>query len=126
MIALGIGAELTAFNYLFGQSLDAGKPINHAVYLYCDHYWHGVDIRLKRFRPQPPQDITLFYLVVGLVVALAAVEMAQIILTGSRGIGGVDFEISDLLNSYVSEISSNSAAKHDGTFISNRHFSLWH
>ena len=48
MIALGIGAGLTAFNYLFGQSLDASKYVtcNHAVCLYCDHYWHGVEYSL--------------------------------------------------------------------------------
>ncbi|ENB3651854.1 putative colanic acid polymerase WcaD, partial [Shigella flexneri] len=31
MIALGIGAGLTAFNYLFGQSLDAGKYVTSTM-----------------------------------------------------------------------------------------------
>ncbi len=48
MIALGIGAGLTAFNYLFGQSLDASKDrhFNHAVCLYCNSTWHGVEYSL--------------------------------------------------------------------------------
>ncbi len=45
MIALGIGAGLTAFNYLFGQSLDASKYVTSTMLFvsYCDHYWHGVE-----------------------------------------------------------------------------------
>ncbi len=31
MIALGIGAGLTAFNYLFGQSLDASKYVTSTM-----------------------------------------------------------------------------------------------
>ena len=47
MIALGIGAGLTAFNYLFGQ---CWMPVNTSLQLccllYCDHYWHGVEYSL--------------------------------------------------------------------------------
>lgn len=31
MIALGIGAGLTAFNFLFGQSLNAGKYVTSTM-----------------------------------------------------------------------------------------------
>lgn len=65
----------------FGQSLDASKPSTMLFRLCIDHYWHGVDIRFKTIRPNH-RKILRFFMVVGLVL-MAAVEMAQIILTGS-------------------------------------------
>ncbi|SRF80153.1 putative colanic acid polymerase [Shigella flexneri] len=89
MIALGIGAGLTAFNYLFGQSLDAGKYVTSTmlfvyILIIIGMVW---SIRFKTISPHNHRKILrFFYLVVGLVVALAAVEMAQIILTGGSSI----------------------------------------
>ncbi|ENX6347242.1 colanic acid polymerase WcaD, partial [Escherichia coli] len=89
MIALGIGAGLTAFNYLFGQSLDAGKYVTSTmlfvyIVIIIGMVW---SIRFKTISPHNHRKILrFFYLVVGLVVALAAVEMAQIILTGGSSI----------------------------------------
>lgn len=89
MIALGIGAGLTAFNYLFGQSLDASKYVTSTmlfvyIVIIIGMVW---SIRFKTISPHNHRKILrFFYLVVGLVVALAAVEMAQIILTGGSSI----------------------------------------
>lgn len=88
MIALGIGAGLTAFNYLFGQSLDASKYVTSTmlfvyIVIIIGMVW---SIRFKTISPHNHCKILRFYLVVGLVVALAAVEMAQIILTGGSSI----------------------------------------
>lgn len=52
MIALGIGAGLTAFNYLFGQSLDASKYVTSTmlfvyIVIIIGMVW---SIRFKRFR----------------------------------------------------------------------------
>ena len=52
MIALGIGAGLTAFNYLFGQSLDASKYVTSTmlfVYIVIIIGMCGVFV-LKQFR----------------------------------------------------------------------------
>ncbi len=90
MIALGIGAGLTAFNYLFGQLLDAIKYVTSTmlfVYIVIIIGMVWSLFALKRFRHITIRKILrFFYLVVGLVVALAAVEMAQIILTGGSSI----------------------------------------
>ena len=89
MIALGIGAGLTAFNYLFGQSLDASTYVTSTmlfvyIVIIIGMVW---SIRFKTISPHNHRKILrFFYLVVGLVVALAAVEMAQIILTGGSSI----------------------------------------
>lgn len=89
MIALGIGAGLTAFNYLFGQSLDASKYVTSTmlfvyIVIIIGMVW---SIRFKTISPHNHRKILrFFYLVVGLVVVLAAVEMAQIILTGGSSI----------------------------------------
>ncbi|VTP71187.1 putative colanic acid biosynthesis protein [Leclercia adecarboxylata] len=48
LIALGLGAGLTLFNYIFGPI--AGRQqichLHHAVCLYRDHYRHGVEYSL--------------------------------------------------------------------------------
>ena len=75
MIALGIGAGLTAFNYLFGQSLDASKYVTSTmlfvyIVIIIGMVW---SIRFKTISPHNHRKILrFFYLVVGLVVALAA------------------------------------------------------
>ena len=79
MIALGIGAGLTAFNYLFGQSLDASKYVTSTmlfvyIVIIIGMVW---SIRFKTISPHNHRKILrFFYLVVGLVVAVfeAAVE----------------------------------------------------
>ena len=50
MIALGIGAGLTAFNYLFGQSLDAGKYVTSTMLFVYIVIIIGMVWSLKRFR----------------------------------------------------------------------------
>ncbi|EDG9415262.1 putative colanic acid polymerase WcaD [Salmonella enterica] len=89
MIALGIGAGLTAFNFLFGQSLNAGKYVTSTMLFVYIVVIIGMvwSIRFKTISAHNHRKILrFFYLVVGIVVALAAVEMAQIILTGGSSI----------------------------------------
>lgn len=89
MIALGIGAGLTAFNFLFGQSLNAGKYVTSTMLFVYIVVIIGMvwSIRFKTISVHNHRKILrFFYLVVGIVVALAAVEMAQIILTGGSSI----------------------------------------
>lgn len=88
MIALGIGAGLTAFNFLFGQSLNAGKYVTSTMLFVYIVVIIGMvwSIRFKTISAHNHRKILRFYLVVGIVVALAAVEMAQIILTGGSSI----------------------------------------
>ncbi|MDP5295190.1 MOP flippase family protein [Escherichia coli] len=72
MIALGIGAGLTAFNYLFGQSLDASKYVTSTmlfvyIVIIIGMVW---SIRFKTISPHNHRKILrFFYLVVGLVVS---------------------------------------------------------
>lgn len=88
MIALGIGAGLTAFNFLFGQSLNAGKYVTSTMLFVYIVVIIGMvwSIRFKTISAHNHRKILRFYLVVGMVFALAAVEMAQIILTGGSSI----------------------------------------
>ena len=95
MIALGIGAGLTAFNYLFGQSLDASKYVTSTmlfvyIVIIIGMVW---SIRFKTISPHNHRQDLAFLSGwwSGLVVALAAVEMAQIILTGGSSINGSRF-----------------------------------
>lgn len=105
MIALGIGAGLTAFNYLFGQSLDASKYVTSTmlfvyIVIIIGMVW---SIRFKTISPQPSQDIT--FLLSGGRAGGGA---------GGGGDGanyphrwqqyyGVDFEISDLQQQLCTE-----------------------
>lgn len=120
MIALGIGAGLTAFNYLFGQSLDASKYVTSTmlfvyIVIIIGMVW---SIRFKTISPHNHRKILrFFYLVVGLVVALAAVEMAQIILTYGQQYYGVDFEISDLQQQLCAEFHQIRRQAHDSTLF---------
>ena len=89
MIALGIGAGLTAFNYIFGQSLDASKYVTSTllfvyIVLILAMTW---SCRFKTISQHNHRKILrMFYGVVGLIVMLAAAEMAQIILTGGSSL----------------------------------------
>ena len=89
MIALGIGAGLTAFNYIFGQSLDASKYVTSTllfvyIVLILAMTW---SCRFKTISQHNHRKILkVFYGVVGLIVMLAAAEMAQIILTGGSSL----------------------------------------
>ena len=75
MIALGSGAGLTAFNYLFGQSLDASKYVTSTmlfvyIVIIIGMVW---SIRFKTISPHNHRKILrFFYLVVGLVVVCRA------------------------------------------------------
>lgn len=89
MIALGLGGGLTVFNYLFGQSLDASKYVTSAMLFIYTVVIIGMvwSIRFKTISPHNYIKILrFFWLVVGLVVGLAAVEMAQIILSGGSSL----------------------------------------
>ncbi|NDJ57163.1 putative colanic acid polymerase WcaD [Enterobacteriaceae bacterium 4M9] len=102
MIALGIGAGLTLFNYIFGQSLDASKYVTSTmlfvyIVIIIGMVW---SIRFKTIsRRNHKKLLRFFYVVVALVVMLAAVEMAEIILTG-------DSSLMEKISSYL--IYSNS------------------
>ncbi|ELY2743356.1 colanic acid polymerase WcaD [Cronobacter turicensis] len=89
MIALGLGAGLTMFNYLFGKSLDASKYVTSTMLFLYTVIIIGMtwSIRFKTISPRNYRKILrLFYLVVGFIVTLAALEMAQIILSGGSSL----------------------------------------
>ncbi|MFS6815404.1 colanic acid polymerase WcaD [Citrobacter meridianamericanus] len=104
MIALGLGGELTVFNYLFGQSLDASKYVTSAMLFIYTVVIIGMvwSIRFKTISPHNYIKILrFFWLVVGLVVGLAAVEMAQIILSGGSSLMEAISKYLIYSNSYV-------------------------
>lgn len=104
MIALGLGGGLTVFNYLFGQSLDASKYVTSAMLFIYTVVIIGMvwSIRFKTISPHNYIKILrFFWLVVGLVVGLAAVEMAQIILSGGSSLMEVISKYLIYSNSYV-------------------------
>ncbi|ROP62706.1 putative colanic acid polymerase [Enterobacter sp. BIGb0383] len=104
MIALGIGAGLTLFNYIFGTSLNAGKYVTSTllfIYLVIiiGMVW---SIRFKQVSPHNHAKILrFFYLAVGFIVLLAALEMAQIILTGGSSLMEMISKYLIYSNSYV-------------------------
>lgn len=104
LIALGIGGGLTAFNYLFGQSLDASKYVTSAMLFVYTVIIIGMvwSIRFKTISPHNYRKILrFFWLVVGVVVGLAAVEMAQIILSGGSSLMKAISKYLIYSNSYV-------------------------
>ncbi|WP_029593301.1 colanic acid polymerase WcaD [Franconibacter pulveris] len=89
LIALGIGTGLTLFNFVFGKSLDASKYVTSTMLFVYIVIIIGMtwSIRFKTISPRNYRKILrLFYIVVGIIVALAAMEMAQIILTGGSSL----------------------------------------
>lgn len=119
MIALGIGAGLTAFNYLFGQSLDAGKYVTSTMlFVYIVIIIGMVWVfALKRFRPTTTARYYAF-LSGGRVGGGA----------GGGGDGanyphrwqqyyGVDFEISDLQQQLCAEFHQIRRQAHDSTLF---------
>lgn len=104
LIALGIGGGLTAFNYLFGQSLDASKYVTSAMLFVYTVIIIGMvwSIRFKTISPHNYRKILrFFWLVVGVVVGLAAIEMAQIILSGGSSLMEAISKYLIYSNSYV-------------------------
>lgn len=104
MIALGLGGGLTVFNYLFGQSLDASKYVTSAMLFIYTVVIIGMvwSIRFKTISPHNYIKILrFFWLVVGLVVGLAAVEMVQIILSGGSSLMEAISKYLIYSNSYV-------------------------
>ena len=104
LIALGVGGGLAVFNYLFGQSLDASKYVTSAMLFIYTVIIIGMvwSIRFKTISPHNyPKILRLFWLVVGLVVGLAAIEMAQIILSGGSSIMEAISKYLIYSNSYV-------------------------
>ncbi|MFV0264625.1 MAG: colanic acid polymerase WcaD [Kluyvera sp.] len=104
MIALGLGVGLTLFNYLFGQSLDPSKYVTSTmlfvyIVIIIGMVW---SIRFKTISPHNHHKILrFFYVVITLVVALAALEMAQIILTGGSSLISTISKYLIYSNSYV-------------------------
>ncbi len=104
LIALGIGGGLTAFNYLFGQSLDASKYVTSAMLFVYTVIIIGMvwSIRFKTISPHNYRKILrFFWLVVVVVVGLAAVEMAQIIFSGGSSLMEAISKYLIYSNSYV-------------------------
>ena len=104
LIALGIGVGLTAFNFVFGKSLDASKYVTSTMLFVYIVIIIGMtwSIRFKTISPRNYRKILrLFYLVVGFIVALAAMEMAQIILTGGSSLMETISKFLIYSNSYV-------------------------
>ncbi|WP_455425062.1 colanic acid polymerase WcaD [Dryocola sp. LX212] len=89
MITLGIGVGLIAFNYIFGLSLNSSKYVTSMmlfvyIILILALTW---SCRFKTISLRNHKKILrLFYIVVTLIVTLAAAEMAQIILTGGSSL----------------------------------------
>jgi len=104
MIALGLGVGLTAFNYIFGQSLDASKYVTSTmlfvyIVIIIGMVW---SIRFKTISPHNYRKILrFFYLVIGIIVTIAALEMAQIILTGGSSLMEIISKYLIYSNSYV-------------------------
>jgi putative colanic acid polymerase len=89
MIALGIGAGLTLFNYIFGQSLDASKYVTSTMLFVYIVIIIGMtwSIRFKTVSQRNHRKLLrMFYIVIGIVVSIAAVEMIEIILTGGSSL----------------------------------------
>lgn len=89
LIALALGAGLTLFNFIFGKSLDASKYVTSTMLFVYIVIIIGMtwSIRFKTISPRNYRKILrIFYIVVGIIVALAAMEMAQIILTGGSSL----------------------------------------
>ena len=104
MIALGMGAGLTAFNYVFGLSLDASKYVTSTMLFVYIVIIMGMvwSIRFKTISPHNYKKILrFFYIVVALIVMLAAMEMAQIILTGGSSLMETISKYLIYSNSYV-------------------------
>ena len=89
MIALGLGVGLTLFNYVFGQSLDPSKYVTSTmlfvyIVIIIGMVW---SIRFKTISPHNHRKILrFFYVVITIIVLLAALEMAQIILFGGSSL----------------------------------------
>ena len=104
MIALGLGTGLTLFNYIFGQSLDASKYVTSTmlfvyIVIIIGMVW---SIRFKTISPHNYRKILrFFYIAVALIVMLAALEMAQIILTGGSSLMEIISKYLIYSNSYV-------------------------
>lgn len=104
MIALGLGTGLTLFNYIFGQSLDASKYVTSTmlfvyIVIIIGMVW---SIRFKTISPHNYRKILrFFYIAVALIVILAAMEMAQIILTGGSSLMEIISKYLIYSNSYV-------------------------
>ena len=104
MIALGLGTGLTLFNYIFGQSLDASKYVTSTmlfvyIVIIIGMVW---SIRFKTISPHNYRKILrFFYIAVALIVMLAAMEMAQIILTGGSSLMEIISKYLIYSNSYV-------------------------
>jgi putative colanic acid polymerase len=88
-IALGIGTGLTIYNYIFGKSLDASKYITSTLLFVYIVVIIGMTWSC-RFKPISLRNhrklLRAFYLVVGIIVMIAAAEMAQILLTGGSSL----------------------------------------
>ncbi|MER1975235.1 MULTISPECIES: colanic acid polymerase WcaD [Pseudocitrobacter] len=104
MIALGAGAGLTLFNYLFGQSYDASKYVTSTmlfvyIVIIVGMVW---SIRFKVISPHNHRKILRgFYMVIGVIVMLAAVEMLQIIVSGGSSLMETISKYLIYSNSYV-------------------------
>ncbi len=129
MIALGIGAGLTAFNFLFGQSLNAGKYVTSTMLFVYIVVIIGMvwSIRFKTISAHNHRKILrFFYLVVGIVVALAAVEMAQIILTGGSSIMEGISKYLIYSNSYVLNFIKFGGKRTTALYFEPAFFRFWH
>ncbi len=104
MLALMLGAGLTLFNFIFGKSLDASKYVTSTmlfvyIVIIIGMVW---SIRFKTISPHNYRKILrFFYMVVALIVTLAAMEMAQIILTGGSSLMEIISKYLIYSNSYV-------------------------
>jgi putative colanic acid polymerase len=122
-----LGTGLTLFNYIFGQSLDASKYVTSTmlfvyIVIIIGMVW---SIRFKTISPHNYRKILrFFYIAVALIVMLAALEMAQIILTGGSSLMEIISKYLIYSNSYVLNFIKF-GGKRTTASILNRRFSLW-
>ncbi len=120
MIALRIGADSRRLTTcLVGRWMPSKYVTSTMLFVYIviiiGMVW---SIRFKTISPHNHRKILrFFYLVVGLVVVLAAVEMAQIILTGGSSIMESISEISDLQQRLCAEFHQIRRQAHDSTLF---------
>ncbi len=104
MTALGVGAVLTVFNYIYGKSLDPSKYVTSTMLFVYIVVIIGMTWSC-RFKPISLRNhrkiLRAFYGAVALIVTIAAAEMAQILLTGGSSLIETISKFLIYSNSYV-------------------------
>lgn len=119
MIALGIGAGLTAFNYLFGQSLDASKYVTSTmlfvyIVIIIGMVW---SIRFKTISPHNHRKILRFFIWWSGWWWRWRRWRWRKLSSPRQQYYGIDFEISDLQQQLCAEFHQIRRQAHDSTLF---------